>query len=254
MNKTRAFLFHFFLSAAIVGALLAIVFLVWFPRPFFEIGGAWNVVKILVGVHLVLGPVLTLIVYKPEKPGLRFDLTAIAVIQLVALLYGTVTIYSERPQYLVFVGDRFNLIAGPDIDGQTFADTDWRKKPLIGPRLAVAEPPADLEEQQKLMFEIVDGAPDLERRPELWHPFDEKKEQVLARARPLSALTAGGSEVAERVFVLEELHEPNAEELVFVPVINRTFRGFALVLDPHTARPLDIVDFDPWDLPKNDPS
>jgi len=254
MSKLRAFLLHFSISATIVGTLLAIVFFIWYPRPFFEIGGAWNVVQILVGVDLILGPCLTLVVYKPNKPRLRFDMTVIAIVQLVALFYGSITIYGERPQYVVFVIDRYNVLAGQDLAGRKFDDSDWRKKPLIGPRLAVAELPEDVEEQQKLMFDIVFGAPDLEKRPELWHPFDEKKDTVLAKAKPISGLASAGPDVAARVSKLNSHYGSSYGDLVYVPVVGRSLQGFALVIDPVTARPLDIVNVDPWELPAGDQS
>jgi hypothetical protein len=40
------------------------------------------------GRDLALGPLLTLIVFEPGKPSLKFDLSCIVLLQLGALLYG----------------------------------------------------------------------------------------------------------------------------------------------------------------------
>ena len=73
-------------------------------------------VFILIGVDLVLGPLLTLIVYKQGKPGLKFDLSFIAAVQVAALIYGSYTLHSERPHFLVFAIDRVTLVALSGID------------------------------------------------------------------------------------------------------------------------------------------
>ena len=104
ISRRRAFLTHLALSATIVGIACAAIFFIWYPRPYFEATGAWHVLRVLIGVDLVLGPLLTLIVFKPGKWGLKFDLCAIALVQLAALIYGLTTIYEERPYFTVFAG------------------------------------------------------------------------------------------------------------------------------------------------------
>ena len=116
MSRLQAFLVHLSLSAAVVGSGFAIVFFIWYPQPYFEVVGAWYLIRILFIVDVVLGPLLTFIVFKPGKPGLKFDLTVIALVQVAALMYGATIIYQERPYYLVFAVDRFELVARKDLD------------------------------------------------------------------------------------------------------------------------------------------
>ena len=105
MSRLRAFLVHLSLSAAVVGSVFAVVFLVWYPESYFEVVGAWYLVRILFIVQIVLGPLLTFIVFKPGKPGLKFDLSVIALVQVVALVYGTVVIYPvDQCYYLAGAG------------------------------------------------------------------------------------------------------------------------------------------------------
>ena len=68
MSKLRAFLIHFSISATVVGAAFAVIFFAWYPAPYFEVVGAWNVVRILIVVDLILGPLLTLIPVDPWEP------------------------------------------------------------------------------------------------------------------------------------------------------------------------------------------
>ena len=111
ISKLHAFLIHLAGSALVVGALCAIIFFVWYPAPYFAAKGASGVLRVLIGVDLILGPTLTLILFRPRKPGLVFDLSIIATIQLAALVFGTTVIYQERPYYAVFAVDRFQVLA-----------------------------------------------------------------------------------------------------------------------------------------------
>lgn len=81
MTKGRAFAIHLTASAAVVLILFAIMRLLWYPAPYFDINGGWTVLRILAGVDVVLGPILTLIVFKPGKPSLKFDMSVIVALQ-----------------------------------------------------------------------------------------------------------------------------------------------------------------------------
>lgn len=61
-------------------------------------------------VDLVLGPLLTLILFKPGKPSLKFDISVIASIQIAALLYGFYTTYSQQIVALVYADEGFNTL------------------------------------------------------------------------------------------------------------------------------------------------
>ena len=248
ISTRRAFLSHLALSAAVVGMVSALIFLVWYPDPYFTIKGAWDVLRVLVGVDLVLGPLLTLILFRPNKPGLALDVTMIALIQLAALIYGTSVIYQQRPYYAVFAVDRFEILARGDVERSAIAGTPFERKPAAGPVLAYAPTPTDVAEAQRLLQETVfEGKPDIERRPEFWKPFDTNKEAVLARARPLAELeglsTATTEDLARRAE--SQGHEPSS--LVFVPVIG-TRGAMTMILDPSTALPIAAVPIDPWTM------
>ena len=45
-----------------------------------------------VGKTTVVGPLLTLIVFRAGKPGMKFDLAVIGLVQVAALAYGTATV------------------------------------------------------------------------------------------------------------------------------------------------------------------
>jgi len=111
-NTTRlqAFLIHFSISLIIFSVLLYFILIQWYPQPLFSTDGGWRVIRIIAGVDLVLGPLLTLIVYKPGKAGLKFDLTMIALVQTLALIWGVSTTYNERPAAVIYTLDYFTPV------------------------------------------------------------------------------------------------------------------------------------------------
>jgi hypothetical protein len=220
--------------------------LVWYPAPYFAAKGAWNVLRILIGVDLILGPLLTLILFRPGKPGLGLDMTMIAMIQLAALLYGTSVIFEERPYYAVFAVDRFEVLAQKDVDPTAVAGTEFSAKPMIGPVLAVARRPSDPAEFQRLLEETVfEGKPDIERRPERWQNYALSKSDVFERAEPLSLLAAKQSSVAARIDRRSRALGRSPDEILYVPLIG-TDGALTLIIDSESALPLEVLDIDPW--------
>jgi len=245
-STRRAFVTHLGMSAAVVGTVCGLIFFIWYPAPYFEIKGAWNVLRVLIGVDLVVGPLLTLILFRPGKRGLTLDMTMIAMIQLSALLYGTVTIFQERPYYAVFAVDRIEVLAKRDVNAAAIAGTVFEDKPFVGPVLAVASMPSDPREFQRLLEEtLFEGKPDIERRPSRWRPYAESTDAVRARAQPLSSLAEERPSAAAAVARISRDLGMDATQILYLPVVGGD-RALTLVIDPETALPLRVLDIDPW--------
>lgn len=241
-----AFLTHLAISATILGATCGVIFFVWYPAPYFGMKGAWDVLRVLIAVEIIVGPLLTLILFRPRKRGLAVDVAMIGMIQLSALLYGTVAIFQERPYYTVFAVDRIEVLTKRDVATAAVAGTAFEHKPLVGPVLAVASVPSDPAEFQRLLQEtLFEGKPDIERRPDRWSPYAESKDAVLARAEPLSTLLEKQPGAAEGIARLSRDLGVDPAEILYVPAVSGD-RALTLVIDPETALPLGSLDFDPW--------
>lgn len=246
ISKLQAFLIHLTGSALVVGTLCAVIFFVWYPAPYFAAKGASGVLLVLIGVDLILGPTLTLILFRPRKPGLVFDLSVILTIQLAALVYGTTALYQERPYYLVFAVDRLEILAYKDVDSSMIEYEELRRKPFIGPILAVASLPEGQDEFQRLLEETAfEGKPDIERRPEFWSPYANRSDDVIARARSLAELLERYPETRTEISKLTESLDAEIDDLAYIPLVGRE-TSFAFVIDAETATPIDIIDVDPW--------
>ncbi len=244
MTKLRAFLIHLSISTLVVGTVLAVIYFLWYPDPYLRISGAAKVIGMLIGVDLILGPSLTLMLFKPKKPGLVFDLSVIAVVQLAALVYGAASIYEERPYYLVFSVDRFEVVPQKDVDTSLIESEPLKTKPWAAPILAVARLPEDLEEQQQLLMEILEGKPDIERRPEYWSPYEESVDLVMERAKPLVELKVEDERIRHRIAELSRRY-PDKNRLLYLPGNWKT-HAFTLVLDGATKKPIGTILADPW--------
>ena len=110
MSRFKAFAIHFAISFVIFLILLYFILVQWYPEPLFSTDGGWRVIRIIAGVHLIIGPLLTLIVFKAGKPGLKFDLTMIALVQVLALSWGVWNTYNERPAAIIYTIDFFTPV------------------------------------------------------------------------------------------------------------------------------------------------
>lgn len=227
MRATRisAFLIHFGISTAIFLVLLAMVVFVWFRAPLFSIEGGWNGIKIIAGVDLVLGPLLTLIVFKPGKPRLKLDLTIIAFIQTAALIAGTWIVYTQRPVLLVLTEGHFYSMAADTVSktGLSLADLNkFDDKPYP---IAVVNLPADKDERQKERYRsLAKGG--LHLRGDLYIPRDANYLSVL-NEYSVDIYSISATQPKYK-FILDEFiarHGPVADYF-FVPINGR--RGQAI--------------------------
>lgn len=156
-TRGAAFAIHLALSILILLVLLAVIFFIWFPRDLIYAGGI-DGLKILMGVDLVLGPVLTLMVYKRGKKGLKFDLTLIGVVQISCLLAGLWLVFNERPLVQVMADDGIHLLAASDFK---YHQIDPPELPGKSPKYVLMDIPEDRDQLSTIKFasEFVDEKP-----------------------------------------------------------------------------------------------
>lgn len=106
-NRYYAFFVHLVVSALVLLTIYFLARTIWYPEYFYDLDGGFEASKVIFLVDLVLGPLLTLLIYKPKKKGLMFDLSCIVLMQLMALSYGIYLLYSYRPVALVMQNNSF---------------------------------------------------------------------------------------------------------------------------------------------------
>jgi hypothetical protein len=186
-TRWQAAAVHAAISASIGALAFVLMLLVWFPGELFRIAGGSTLIVLMVGVDVVLGPLLTLVVFDPLKRLLRFDLALIATVQLAALLYGTWVMFEARPAYVVFAVDRFDVVSTLEVDAAARAGAqreEFRRINLGRPKLVAAVMPSDPQARNEVVMAAMNGI-DLLLTPRYWVPYAEARDRVLARAHPL---------------------------------------------------------------------
>ncbi len=147
-NKLKASLIHFGLSILLVGLSMGSIIFFFFPSLFISVSDFKEVASIIIAVDLILGPLLTFVVFQPKKKSLKFDLAVIAVIQLSALIYGAYALYQIHPVYITFNIDRFTLISARDAEPEKAQHNEYKVSKLSAGKMAFAKMPEDINKKK----------------------------------------------------------------------------------------------------------
>ena len=106
-SRWSAFGIHLIVSIFIFICLALIIRLWWYPGVLFATEGGWQGIKLIAGVDLIIGPLLTLLVYNTQKKELPRDLAIIAALQIAALSYGMYLVERNRPISIIYFDSIF---------------------------------------------------------------------------------------------------------------------------------------------------
>jgi hypothetical protein len=245
-EKFRAMLLHFLVTLAMAALAAAVIFLVWFPDPFQQMQGGTRFFLLISLCDLVLGPLISLIIYNSKKSrrALIVDYSIVGVVQLAAFVYGVMSIASARPVYVAFAVDRFEVVTAQDLEDQDLrnAKDPYRTRPLWGPKLIGTQRPTDVKEMNELTFASL-GGKDLQMFPRYYVPYEAVKEQVQKRSKPLEALYKHHPEAKELV-AGARLAIPESQ-LRWLPIHGKVF--WTVLVDANGGPPLAYLPLDPYD-------
>jgi len=233
---------HLLICVAVATAVIGVMLGVWYPGPLFQAAGGSGLLYILVGVDVILGPLLTLIVFKSGKRGMKFDLTVIGLVQVAALAYGVHVVSLARPAYIVFVKDRFELATVAELDPAELAKAkspEYRSPGWTGPLLVAADMPADPKERQQLVDAAVAGL-DLQHFPRYYVPYAQRTGEVLARAYTIARLRTAEPVTASAVDKYLA-SSGTREDDVRALMLRTRFAWIAVLVDPKTAQPVKML-------------
>lgn len=247
MSRWKAAAIHLSISACIGAIVGALLLLVWYPPPFFHAAGADVLVVLLVGVDLALGPLLTLVVFKSGKKGLKFDLALIALMQSAALVYGLSVVLRSRPVFLVSAVDRFVLVSASEIDSADLekgSKPEFRSLSFSGPRLAGSKLPSTWQERNTVLFSSTAGK-DIQQYPQYYVDYVASAPDLLKRAKPLNALRTLDTEERKLLDTGVANTKQAAEQIVWVPLVARK-ASLLMLLDRSSGKTLGAVAINPW--------
>lgn len=243
IHRLRAGLIHLSISAVWGLIAVGVVFLLWYPHPLQTATGVTDVFLIVLGVDVIIGPLLTTLVYRPGKKSLRFDLSTIALLQMLAFGYGIWTVAQGRPAWLVYNADRFDLVQAYQIDQRKAgeASAEYRSASWLGPRWVSARLPDNPEERKAITLEAMFAGVDIAQRPELYRSLDEDAKAMRERAKPLEELIRYNSPST-----VDEARQRWPEADAYLPMMARA-HPVTVLLNKASAKVVAIVDLNPWE-------
>lgn len=248
VTRWKAAAIHLGICTLIALAVFACMALLWYPQPYFEAVGGAKLALTIIGVDVVIGPLITLVVYNPKKKSLRFDLAVVAFLQMGALFYGIHVVYAARPVYVVFNVDRFDVVAANELvpdDWQALAPDEFKTLPLTGPRLVAADLPYDPKERETLFFTAVRAGVDLANFPQYYHPYHERAAAVIAKAKPLAELREKRPESEVDLTRVVKTLGQGWDDLAFLPVHARK-QDLTAIIDRRNGNVVKVLPIDPW--------
>jgi len=178
--RLRMFSLHLLTSASVLTLILGSLYLGWYRWPGWHLTDVKQVVLVMVCVDVVLGPTLTLIIanQKKSRRELTRDIGIIVVVQLSALIYGSVSLWNGRPLYYAFSENVLQLVQAYDIDAAEAETARRENSPLAPhwyslPRWIWAPLPQNAEESQKIVASALNGGDDVVSLPKYFKPWED---------------------------------------------------------------------------------
>ncbi|MFV1982398.1 MAG: hypothetical protein ACC657_02570 [Thiohalomonadales bacterium] len=250
-EKIHAFLIHLGISLIIFSIILYFILVEWYPQPLFGTDGGWQGIQIIAFVDIVLGPLLTLVVYKKGKHRLKMDLSIIAIIQFSALLSGILIVYGEHPVAIVIMDNRLNPITAYQVDEAGIDLTSLKQYSDLHPPMIFLHLPENPDELFKLRTKTMREGKELKLNGELYEKLTQKNKNKLIRnsmsvddfLKNKSNKSRKESElILYKNFLKENKYKDHS--LIYFPLYSRYKFGIA-VLDSGTFEMLDILDIFP---------
>ncbi len=176
-NRYQAFGIHLLISAIIFIVLAAIIIFIWYPGFLFWADGGWQGIRLIAGVDFIIGPVLTLMVYKLGKPSLKFDLTVIGIIQIACLIVGCWLVYQERPLAMIYANGGFYTMSENSFEFHDYDSQEALKHDSKVPAWIFVELPKEKEARSKILIEQLRDGP-IHSRIDLYHPYKDNLSEV----------------------------------------------------------------------------
>lgn len=247
MSRWKASAIHCGISFMVVLAIAALMALTWYPPLLAWAGGRAGIIPILFAVDVTLGPLLTLLVFKPGKPSLKFDLGVIALLQVLGLGYGLHILYEARPVYVVFAVDAFHLVNAVDIPLENLGRAEreeFKSLPLAGPEIVAARLPQDEKQKRSITMDAIMGGADVHQYPQHYLPYREAARDALNKAAPLQKLAGRDAATRGEIDAWLAKNRREAATVKWLPLLAKAHE-LTVLIDGASGEVLDILPIKP---------
>lgn len=241
-KRLKFFLSHLSISLIIALLVIGLVFFVWYPAPLAQAVGVAQIFVMMLTVDVIVGPLLGLLVYKEGKKSLKFDLTVIVVIQIVALCYGIYSIEQGRPAWLAYNVDRFELVRKNEIiqNGLKQAQPEFQQVSWFKPQYVAVNFAKDIKQRNDDLFAEVLGGISIAQKPERYVNFAQATKQIQQRAQNLGLLNQYNDKAN-----VEKILSKYPKATGFVP-LKANAVDMTVLINKEKGEVIKIVDLRPW--------
>lgn len=253
-EKANAFLFHLCISALVALTVAYLIYKIWYPYPYREILWGQDIYRLLIGIDVVIGPLITLIVFDKKKHFLEkaSEIIFIAVLQITALGYGIWALAQARPAHIVFEYDHFQIVPIyllPLTKPEEKFDHQIKLEPWTGPNLiSLRSLQKDKENIKKWKKNIPFGGPPLAAQPSLWQPYELAKNEIISSSRPLYDLMNNYPEEKIAIEQAVKKTKMNFNSISYIPIYAGTNAG-ALLLPKNSIQIIGLVPLKSMSIP-----
>ena len=245
-GRLHASCIHLGVSLSIAALAAAVVFGLWYPYPYREISGGRSLFLLVVFVDVVMGPLITLVIFNRTKPRreLMTDFLVVGLLQLAALSYGLWAVFVARPVHLVFEYNRMAVVHAIDVDPALLskAPKELQTLPMTGPTAIALRPFKNAAEQIDATIAAMGGAP-LPARSDLWQPYRDSVVDILKEAKPAAELETRFPSQVSVIHRAVESTGKTVAQLRYLPLLGRN-NAWTVLLDAITAEPVGFIPLD----------
>lgn len=249
MTRWKASGIHLAISATIALIAVTLMLSLWFAPPFFSAAGGRQVLLIMLGVDVTLGPLITLVIFnlKKSRRALTFDFSIIAVLQFSALIYGMSVMFHARPVFVVFIKDSFDMVVANELrdeDIHNAALAEYRTLPLTGPQYVFSQMPGDPKERNEIVFAAFSGK-DLPLFPKYYQPYAAHAQEAGLAAQPIAELKRLNPARLDEIDTAIRKGGWQESQLGFLPLRSK-FEDMAVIINKQDGKILTMLKLQPW--------
>ena len=238
MNRFYATGYHFIISMLIGVILLGMCWYIWYPAPMLMAIGGHEIFMLVIGIDVVLGPLLTLIVFKSGKKSLKLDLFVIGVLQVSAMIYGVSTLLEARPVYIAALGDKFQVVQASELTNANLAKAKT-SLPWWGPILVGTKAPIVRAEIDALNdVNTVGGGRG--HFPHLHISYENMSSEILSKANDISVLKKNNPNKVKEIQTWLDEHGVKDTSVKFQSIKIQA-SVFPIIIDATSAKIIGII-------------
>jgi len=229
-SKLKAAGIHLIISGVIFLVLAYFIIFHWYPFPYFTADGGWQGIRIVALIDLVLGPLLTLIIFNPNKRKreIRFDLSMIALFQISALAWGIYTVQNERTAAIVHWDGEFYAMPAKRFHEQGISLSDLSQFSNEHPPLIHAYRPTDIETLHKVLKLSTEENQAPFEQFHLYRSFNKYRDNIFTHSLNIDEITTANENMKAEMEQFLAKNGGNKEDYFYMP-LNARYHNVVLI-------------------------